>query len=93
MGQMSAWFFFLPLQEKKEYAIEKKEETEREVVAVQAESFPDYDEKAEGKEVGVLNSRNYFYFDGLTDHEVRILDLVTQPYVDDCQAAIEQLRK
>ncbi len=90
---MSAWFFFLPLQEKKEYAIEKKEETEREVVAVQAESFPDYDEKAEGKEVGVLNSRNDFDFDGLTDHEVRILDLVTQPYVDDCQAAIEQLRK
>lgn len=44
----------------------------------------------EKKEVGVLNSRNDFYFDGLTDHEVRILDLVTQPYVDDCQAAIEQ---
>lgn len=60
------------------------------MVAVQAESFPDYDDKAEGKEVGVLNSRNDFHFDGLTDHEVRILDLVTQPFVDDCQAAIEQ---
>lgn len=50
------------------------------MVAVQAESFPDYDEKAEGKEVGVLNSRNdpcLLGFDGLPDHEVRILDLVT----------------
>ena len=65
-----------PPREKKN-AIEKKEETKQEVVAVQAEAFSDYDENAKGKEVGVLNSRNDFDFDGLTDHEVRILDLVT----------------
>ncbi|KAA8519429.1 hypothetical protein F0562_013696 [Nyssa sinensis] len=35
-------FLFLPLQEEKEYAVEKKE---REPVAVQAESFLDYDKK------------------------------------------------
>lgn len=46
----------------------------------------------EKKEVGVFNSRNEFDFDAPTDHEVRILDLVTQPYVDDCQVAIEQQR-
>lgn len=68
-------FYSFPSKRKKEYAIEKKEETEREVVTVQAESFPDYDEKAEGKEVGVLNSRNYFDFDGLPEKKVRILEI------------------